>query len=122
MRELNIGTKNFTKVVVEDEPADGGACHEYIVLPITVDPVDIHGTFFSRVSFQKGPVKENGVNGCHNEDLIAIVIDRLECFQAGDFACEENSSALCSLRITLMWLNERTAKRQDRGVEGTSKV
>jgi hypothetical protein len=31
MRELNIGTKRFTKILVLDEPGQGGACHSYQV-------------------------------------------------------------------------------------------
>ena len=79
---------------------------------VYVTPANVH--------FQNGPIKENGVNGCHNEDLIAIVIDRLRGFQCGDFACEENANALASLEEALMLLNIRTLGRINRGVEGTN--
>ena len=74
----------------------------------------------ARVSFQNGPIKEAGVNGCHQEDLIAIVIDRLQSFQAGDFKCRENALALNHLEIAMRHLNRRTEDREKRGVEGTS--
>ena len=119
MRELNIGTKRFTAVCVMDEPGDGGACHEYSISRIDDSDVVPVGEF-GFVKFQKGPVKEKGVNGCHQEDLIAIVIDRLQCFQAGDYACRENELALFMLEEVLKVLNRRTADRQARGVEGTN--
>ena len=74
------------------------------------------------VLFQNGPVKEAGINGCHQEDLLAIVIDRLKCFQGGDFACEENEQALNYIRGAMRVLNERTKARQERGVEGTNVI
>lgn len=117
MRELNIGSKKHTKVVVIDEPSTiYGACHEYCV--VTSDDKDL--SRHTRINFQLGPIKENGVNGCHNEDLIAIIIDRLQSFQAGDFSCRENALAITKLEEALMWLRKRTQDREDRGVEGTS--
>ena len=65
-------------------------------------------------------IKENGVNGCHNEDLIAVVIDRLQGFQAGEFSCRENAIAITKLEEALLWLNKRTQDRIRRGVEGTN--
>ena len=116
MRTLDIGEHRFTKVVVHDDPGAGGACHEY-----SIEPVD-HGPRFAFVEFQNGPIKEFGVNGCHQEDLLAIVIDRLESFQAGDFACDDNHAALVDLKSAMKHLNRRTKQRQDRGVEGTNEV
>ena len=72
------------------------------------------------MNFQNGPIKEAGVNGVMNEDLIAIVIDRMQGFQNGDFKCRENALALTKLEEALMWLRKRTQDREDRGVEGTS--
>jgi len=121
-RVVEIGSKKFTEVQVFDEPGAGGACHDYRVC--TVSPHPLLGVYeqfdFAKVLFQKGPVKENGINGCHQEDLIAIVIDRLKSFQAGEYACRENALALTKLEEALMWLNSRTQKRISRGVEGTS--
>ena len=72
--------------------------------------------------FQHGLVKENGVNGITNEMLIAIVIDRLEGFQAGKYACSHNKAALESLKDALAFLELRTKERQIRGVEGTDEL
>ena len=87
MRELNIGTKRYTVVTADDEPGQGGACHEYNIRSIPKDPGNPQAVF-GHIRFQNGPVKENPLNGCFDPDLIAIVIDRLEHFQAGAFKCE----------------------------------
>lgn len=68
-----------------------------------------------------GPVKEFGVNGCHQEDLLEIVIDRLKSFQSGKFSCRENAIALTKLEEAMRWLNHRTKDRQQQGVEGANK-
>jgi hypothetical protein len=118
MRKLDIGNYHrFTEINVMDEPGQGGACHEYSV----IHKDKTLALEFASVSFQKGPVQEHGVNGCFQEDLIAICIDRLRSFQAGDFACRENALALTKLEEALHWLNHRTRDRQHRGVEGTNK-
>ena len=71
------------------------------------------------IHFQEGPIKENGVNGVCNEDLIAMVIRRLEGFQASEFSCKENACAITKLEEALMWLRKRTTDREIRNVEGT---
>ena len=118
-RTVSIGSARFTRVVCLDKPGAGNACHEYSVESITKDEIEPVRNFAS-VSFQNGPIKENGVNGCFQEDLLAIVIDRLRSFQAGEYACRENALALTKLEEAMHWLNHRTAERQARGVEGTS--
>jgi len=117
-RTLEIGTQNFTAVKVLDEPSHGGACHKYEIW--THDAAKGLHARVSQVSFQKGPIKENGVNGCHNEDLLAIVLDRLQSFQAGEWKCRENAIAITKLEEAMHWLGHRTAGRVKRGVEGTS--
>lgn len=118
-RVLEIGTERYTKVVCLDEPGAGGACHEYIVETALLPAGHEHGPAHAIIHFQNGPIKEAGVNGCHHEDLLAIVIDRLRAFQAGQYACRENALALTKIEEALHWLNHRTAERQRRGVEGT---
>lgn len=115
-RKLNIGTSDYTEVICEDEPGLGGASHKYLIR------TKIGQKELSSISFQKGPIKENLINGCHHEDLIAIVIDRLEHYQKGDFKCEDNEIALTMLKGALGTLRLRTFKRKERGVEGTSTV
>lgn len=116
--KLAIGQHRFTEVVVLDEPGPGGAHHEYVIQPI--DKTLDYPLPYSTINFQNGPVKEAGENGIFIEDLLAICQHRLECFQAGDFACRENALALTKLQEAMHWLNHRTATRQARGVEGTN--
>lgn len=117
MRELDIGSKKYTVVKMVDEPGQGGACHEYRI--DRADEPSGPEPEFGYVKFQNGPIKETGVNGCQQEDLIAICIDRLRSFQAGDFNCRENALALTKLQEALHWLKHRTQDRIKRGVEGT---
>jgi len=119
MREVKIGSQNYTRIVAVDEPGHGNACHQYNVetIPQVIDtPIAMVG----QVSFQNGPVKEFGVNGLHQEDLLSIVIDRLQSFQAGEFKCRENALAITKIEEAMHWLNHRTTARRNRGVEGTS--
>ena len=105
-----------TKLCHMDKKGNGGAYHKYAVMDQGAKKL------LAGIDFQNGGVKDEGVNGCQNEDLLAIVIDRLECFQAGEFACEENAVALASCKVALGMLDERTASRLKRGVEGQAKV
>ena len=72
------------------------------------------------IHFQEGPIKEYGVNGVCNEDLIAVVICRLDHFQESEYSCRENAQAITKLEEALLWLRKRTMGREQRGVEGTS--
>ena len=110
MRKLNIGTDKLTVVFSDNEQA----VSEYTIVSAE-DP----GRIFATLSFQDGPIKEAGINGCHNEDLIAIVLDRLTFFQQGPFSCRENALAITKLEEALHWLNHRTQERIRRGIEGT---
>jgi hypothetical protein len=119
MRILNIGTKKYTVVNVLDEPGQGNANHEYVIQKS--DKAEVVDNVLCSVSFQNGPIKEAGVNGVHNEDLICIVMDRLAGFQQGDYACEANGEAIECLGEALEALLARTNEREQRGVEGIHK-
>ncbi len=114
-RKVQIGTSKFTKVISVDEK-EFYAFHKYEIRKVETDEV------LTSVNFQKGPIKENGINGVHHEDLIAIVIDRLLAFQDCHYRCKENEEAITKLEEALMWLRKRTQDRENRGVEGTSKI
>jgi hypothetical protein len=85
-----------------------------------------------RIEFQKGPVKKIdsntkqliGIdcNGISMEALLAVCIDRLQCYQSGKYTCRENALALTHLETALLWLHKRTRVRTERGVEGTHEV
>lgn len=116
-RKLEIGSEKYTQVFACDERGTGNANHKYSV-NTTKEPSTILGV----VDFQKGPIQENGINGVMNEDLIAIVIDRLQGFQDSNYKCRENAIALTKLEEALLWLRKRTMDRERRNVEGTSVV
>jgi hypothetical protein len=116
MRKVEIGTEKYTRVIAGDEK-EFNANHFY-----TVETVSEPNFIIGEVKFQKGPIRELGVNGVMNEDLIAMVIDRLQSFQESPYKCRENAVAITKLEEALMWLGKRTSDRNRRGVEGTSTV
>ena len=118
IRILDEDRDTKKSIVCSDRPADGNACHKYQVVGVPCDEVD--DGILAKVNFQKGPVEEVGVNGCQNEDLLIIIIDRLEHFQEGQFACEENQQALEATSAALEALRSRTHNREARKGEGTS--
>ena len=132
MRRINThkvnGLNEALEINVIDEPGAGGACHRYDITGFDTDKnpsnVGEHGyrTSCSRIAiiFQNGPIQEVGVNGISQEALLAVVIDRLQSFQAGPYACRENALALTKCEEAMMWLQKRTRDRMARGVEGTS--
>lgn len=82
---------------------------------------DTHtGAVLTKIVFQDGAIKECGVNGVQNEDLIGCVLARLQAFQNGEFKCRENALAITKLEEALLWLRARTTAREQRGVEGTN--
>lgn len=113
-------------ITVVDEPGSGGASHLYMIEGFNTatnrsDPfVERHGApaEHATILFQNGAIKEHGVNGITHEALLAILIDRLESFQAGQFACPENAEALRYLGSAQETLLARTRARMARGVEG----
>ena len=82
----------------------------------------VNGEILTHIHFQEGGIKETGLNGIFMEDLIGIVLDRLECFQNSEFKCTENEEALKKLQESLMWLRKRTLNRQKRNVLGTHEL
>ena len=76
----------------------------------------------ANIHFQEGPIKECGTNGVANEDLLLMVITRLQMFQDSPYECRENAVAITKLEEAAMWLRKRTMDREVRGVEGTHTV
>lgn len=104
-------------VIADDEPGHGGAHHDYILRAQGAG-----GGWMQHIRFQNGPVKGVGGNGVTETQLLAVLIDRLRCFQKGPYACRENAIALTHLEEALMWQQQRTISRLRRGVEGTGEV
>lgn len=131
MRELTSHKVNPANdklnITVLDEPGAGGANHCYHITGFDSDsnrsdPWKLrHGqsATHSTILFQNGPIGEAGVNGVTHEALLAILIDRLESFQAGPFKNSYNQRALEHLQMAQTALLDRTRERMNRGVEGT---
>lgn len=115
------------KIAVTDEAGSGGANHRYEITGFDTETNDSaadasgYRSSFSKqvILFQNGTIPDKGINGVTQEVLIAIAIDRLRSFQNGPFACKENACALTHLEEAMHWLQQRTIKRVQRGVEGT---
>ena len=62
------------------------------------------------------------IDGVTNEEVLRVLIHRLNKLNSGAFRCRENSVAITKLEEALMWLNKRTEDRVARKVEGTHQV
>ncbi len=72
MRKVKGSNENVV-IGVADVPGEDGACHEYYLSPIAASVDEVAGRF-GNVRFQNGPVKEKGVNGCHQDCLLSLLI------------------------------------------------
>lgn len=126
-------TNEHTVVLCEnDEDMYYGAPHHFVVLDKDVAAkmfpmgaglaeatlADVRPAALVCVDMQEGPLSETGLNGTFNEDLLIMVIERLNAFQQGKFACRENACAKTHFEEGLMWLRRRTEERRTRGVLG----
>ena len=75
------------------------------------------GSHSTIIEFQRGAVKEAGVNGVTSEALLEILIHRTQVLNER-FPCEENAQALAAMKVALGAFHLRTARRVSRGVEG----
>lgn len=78
------------------------------------------------IKWQEGPLGRDGdrvePNGAFVETVIAAAKQRIEFYQRGKFACEENEAAISALEVALVVLDKRTKSREARKVEGTHQV
>jgi hypothetical protein len=126
MKELTSHKVNECneQIEIKAHPASvGGASVRYDVVGPRKQMLGVGmvPSFVVNLTFQDGPIAE-GINGITNEALLAIVCDRLEGFQSGQYKCRENALAITKLEEAMHWLNHRTQQRLQRGVEGTHKV
>jgi len=108
-------TEKYTYIEHEDK-IQFNAPHHFLIKRVSDNET------LCKIDLQCGPIKEAGVNGCCNEDLLNIVAERLRGFQNSQFACRENAVALTKIEESLMWLRKRTIAREQRQVEGTHVV
>lgn len=101
-------------IVVEADAQDakaGGASHVYACY--------MSGVLVSTIQFQHGARHVDGSTpGVVEGVLLAVLIDRLEGFQAGPYACQENADQLLCLRSALQLTKARADARAARGVLG----
>lgn len=96
------------------DPNAGGASHTYGIQ--YGGPKDV-----VQIQFQHGPRAVDGSTaGVFDDDLLAIIQDRMECFQAGPFACAENAAALEGVKAAREALGARVATRIAKGVLGVN--
>lgn len=74
---------------------------------------------YNRLAFYK--MRPDGVktDGVTNEEVLRVLIHRLNYLNKEKLSCRENSLAITKLEEALMWLEKRTESRKKRGVEGT---
>lgn len=108
-------TQKYTKVYCEDDWKYNAPHH------FNVETAE--GNYhLCHVDFQEGPIKEVGVNGVANEDLLLMVLCRLEAFQKSEYRCQENDDAIVAITEAVNALRRRTTYREIREVEGTSAI
>lgn len=82
---------------------------------------NLNGEHDITLYFQEGMVGEkSSKNGTTNEELIAVLLDRLQ-HQNKECRSRETSLAITKIEEALMWLNKRTEDRISRGVLGSKK-
>lgn len=69
---------------------------------------------------QNGPIKENGVNGCQVDTLIATACHMIERLN-NSYPCDHNEMAVANLTAAYDALKLRKKDREKRGVEGENK-
>lgn len=77
------------------------------------------GSQVGTMLFQDGLPSKEGINGMTNEAAIAVVLDRLESQNVGEFKSQYNDAAIECLKAALVALKQRVKDREARGVSGT---
>lgn len=73
------------------------------------------------IKWQVGTCKGQSLNGARIEGVIRAAMFRLEDYQRGPTACEQNRLAIGHLQEAIHLLQQRTAERYRRGVIGTER-
>ena len=122
MKEVKnaLFTQKYTKIYCEDDSQQKfNAPHHFTVKAI--DPITLEADkVVGEINFQEGPIKEFGINGVANEDLLLMILTRLKSFENNGWSCKENQMAIDKIEEAVMWLRKRTLEREARNVEGTS--
>lgn len=112
MRALPVTCPVNVAALDEPDPIAGNACHRYAIQ--YGGPTDV-----CVVQFQHGPRGVEGATpGVFEDALLAILQHRLEGFQSGEFACQENAESLVAIKNAREWLDRRVAARMAKNVLG----
>lgn len=102
------------------EPATAEPIATAVVARTGVSVLDAGHTYMvtggQKIQFIKRTAGVLVSEGTTNEELLQVLINRTR-FLNDKFPCRENSIAIQKMEETLMWFNERTAKRIEQGVE-----
>lgn len=115
MRSIPNNAPTNVVAIDERDPNAGNASHTYKV---------IWGSQSEDVvlQFQHGPRNVPGSTaGLFDDDLLAIVQDRMECFQSSPYACDENAEVLAAVKAAREALGKPLARRVAQGVFGRKK-
>lgn len=108
------GADNTLQIEATGEPNFAGAQNRYVVTGFNTNGNDARQPYdpFEQLVllFQNGNPVVTGINGITMEVLLAVVADRLNGFQQGQFACDENAVALSHVQEALNALGDRTRK------------
>lgn len=116
MRTLPNNAPTNVAALDDRDPKAGNASHAYGIQ--YGGPKEV-----LHVPFQHGPRGVTGSTpGVFDDDLLAIIEDRMAGFQSGPFACEENQSALDHIKAAREALGLRVARRIAQGVLGANEV
>ena len=118
-----IDGKEYIHFVVADgnfyieEITEGGSMVKEIVPGHEYECIDAG----AKVVFQNGAVPDVGRNGWQNEEMLEVMISRIN-FLNNMFPCRENAITITKLEEALLWQQKRTNDRKLRGVEGKHEV
>lgn len=106
------GLAELLRVEADDmDPNGGGASHTYRVW--------LGDAKVTEILYQQGPRNVEGSRpGILDSVLLAIVADRMRCFNSGPFSARENALVLTHVQEAIHWLKHRADERTRRGVLG----
>ena len=124
--EDGLGLTELCVVRVDDEPHPlNGAHHSYVLRRWVADGAEavqyapLDDLDAGSIQFQRGRRGEpDSTPGTLDGAVLAILIVRYECFQAGPFACPGNDAVLRHLHAAAEMIKARARERAARGVLG----
>ncbi len=114
-----VGETDHTGIYALGEKESSGANYHYSIESKHAKQNAISA--IAQFHFQHGNPADQ-VNGILSVDLLHILIDHIEGFQAGPYHSEDNAQALMHLKAALDFQQKRRQARVDRGVADTTEV